>query len=113
MKTPIKAVLLALGLATALAGATATSASAETVWQRHHPGRVEVNHRLYHQHGRLRQEVREGEIGPRKARMIRAEDRSIHAQERFYASRHHGHLTHRELRRLNREENGVSRQIGR
>ena len=111
MNTSIKAVLLALGLATALAGAT--SASAETPWQRNHPGRVEINHRLAHQHRRLVRELRRGDVSPSKAHLIRAEDRTIRAQERFDASRHHGHLTRFERRRLNREENKVSRQIAR
>lgn len=112
MKTTLKAALLAMGLATALAGA-ATSASAETTWQRHHPARVEVNHRLAHLHRRAVIERREGEMGVRKAHVVRAEERGIRMQERRFASRHHGHLTRHEVRRLNREENGVSRQVGR
>ncbi len=112
MKTSIKAALLALGLATALAGA-ATSASAETQWQRHHPARVEVNHRLAHLHRRVVVERREGLMGVRKAHYVRAEERGIRHQERRFASRHGGHLTRHEVRRINREENGVSRQVGR
>jgi hypothetical protein len=111
MKTTLKAVLLAMGLATALAGAT--SASAETPWQRTHPGRVEINHRLANQHARLRHKLATGQMGVRKARLVKAEDRTIRAQERLDASRHHGHLTRHERRRLNREENAVSRQIAR
>ncbi len=109
MKTLFKAALLAIGLVTAVAGAT--SASAETAWQRNHPARVEVNHRLAHQHRRLVRKLMNGRISPRKARLIRAEDRGIRAQERLDASRHHGHLTRHEKRQLNREENQVSRQI--
>ena len=112
MKTSIKAALLALGLATALAGA-ATSASAETQWQRHHPARVEVNHRLAHLHRRVVVERREGLMGVRKAHYIHREERGIRLQERRLASRHGGHLTRHEVRRINREENGVSRQVGR
>ena len=112
MKTPLKAALLALGLATAMVGAAGT-ASAATPWQRHHEGRVEINHRLAHQHHRMVRKVLAGEMSVKKARMIRAEDRRIRAQERFLASRHHGHLTRLERRHLNREENRVSRQIGR
>ena len=112
MKTSIKAALLAMGFATALAGA-ATSASAETTWQRHHPARVEVNHRLAHLHRRAVIERRGGEMGVRKAHFIRREERGIRLQERRFASRHGGHLTRHEARKLNREENGVSRQVGR
>ncbi|HEY3814126.1 MAG TPA: hypothetical protein VGL66_12950 [Caulobacteraceae bacterium] len=112
MKTSIKAALLAMGFATLLAGA-ANSASAETVWQRHHPARVEVNHRLNHLHRRAVIERRDGVVGVHKARFIHREERGIRLQERRFASRHGGHLTRHEARRLNREENGVSRQVGR
>ena len=53
------------------------------------------------------------EISKAQARDLRAEDRGIRAQERFAASRRGGHVTKAQQRRLNREENGVSRQIGR
>jgi hypothetical protein len=58
-------------------------------------------------------ERREGEISRAQAHDLRAEDRGIRGQERYFASHHRSHLTRAEHRRLNREENGVSRQIGR
>jgi hypothetical protein len=112
MKTPIKAMLLALGLATAFAGAAGT-ASAETQWQRHHPARVEVNHRLRHETLRIKRARLSGKISGHKARELRAEKRGIRGQERLMASRHGGHITRAERLRLNREENRLSRQIGR
>jgi len=105
-----KIAALGLGMAVILAGAG--GASAETAWQRHHPRRVEVNHRLANQNRRIHQERREGEITGAQARELHAQDRGIRAQERFDASHHGGHLTRAEQRRLNREENGVSREIG-
>jgi hypothetical protein len=111
MNTPAKLVLAAFGLAAALAGTTA--ASADTPWQTHHPRREEVNHRLMMQNHRISQERREGEISRAQAHNLRVEDRGLRGQERYFASHHHGHLTRLEQRRLNREENGVSRQIGR
>lgn len=111
MKTGMKAILLAAGLATALAGATA--ASADTAWQKHHPRREEVNARLANQSRRVTTERREGEMGKPKAMYVRSQDRSIRMQERLYASKHHGHLTRAEQRKLNREEGKVSREIGR
>lgn len=111
MRTPIKAALGALALASALA--IVGGASADTRWQAHHPWREQVNHRLMRQNHRITMERREGEITRGQAHELRAEDRGIRAQERFYASRHHGHLTRAEHRRLNHEENGVSGQIGR
>jgi hypothetical protein len=111
MNTSTKLALAALGLAVALAGTT--GASADTGWQAHHPWREQVNHRLTRQSHRIAMERREGEITRGQARDLRVEDRGIRAQERFDASHHRSHLTRAEHRRLNREENGVSRQIGR
>ena len=110
MRTLAKTLLAACGLVAALG--VATGASAETRWQHHHPRRVEVNHRLANQDHRINVERREGEITGRQARYLHAEDRGFRAQERFDASRDRSHLTRAEQRRLNREENGVSRQIG-
>ncbi len=111
MNTSTKLALAALGLAAALAGTT--GASADTRWQAHHPWREQVNHRLMRQNHRIAMQRREGEISRGQARDLRAEDRGLRAQERFDASHHRGHLTRAEHRQLNREENGVSRQIGR
>lgn len=97
-------------LAIVLLAGTAGAASAETRWDAAHPRRDEVNHRLANH---IAQERRKGEMSGRKAAYVRAEDHSIRDQERFYASRDHGHITKMEQARLNREENHVSRQIGR
>ncbi|HLZ84492.1 MAG TPA: hypothetical protein VKQ54_13085 [Caulobacteraceae bacterium] len=110
MKTSVKIATLAMGLAVVVAGAT--SASADTRWQSHHPRREEVNSRLARQNHRITVERREGELTRGQAHALRAEDRGIRSQERFYASRNGGHITRAEQRRLNREENGVSGQIG-
>jgi hypothetical protein len=104
-----KKALVAASLVLAMGAATA--ASAETPWQRHHPRRTEVNHRLANQNRRIHQERREGEITGAQARELHAEDRGIRAQERFDASHQHGHITRAQQAQLNHEENGVSRQI--
>ncbi|HSZ11541.1 MAG TPA: hypothetical protein VK759_05165 [Rhizomicrobium sp.] len=90
---------------------TAASASAETVWQDHHPRRVEVNHRLERQDTRINREYREGKIGYWRMRYEHAEDHRIALQERFDARFDHGHITRGEDMRLNHEENTVNRQI--
>ena len=110
MKTSVKIATVAVGLAVLVAGAT--GASADTRWQAHHPRREEVDNRLARQNHRITVERREGELTRRQAHGLRAEDRGIRNQERFYASRDGSHLTRGEQRRLNREENGVSGQIG-
>ena len=111
MRLRTKLAVIGLSLVT-LAGAAGT-ASADTYWQRHHPRREEVNARLMRQNHRITMERREGELSRAQAHERRMEDHGIRAQERFDASHHRGHLTRHEMRQLNREENGISRQIGR
>lgn len=110
MKSIIKLSILGLSLAASVA--VATGASAETPWQRRHPRRVEVNHRLIHQNHRITRERREGEISKAQAHDLRAEDRGVRGQERYDASHDNGHITRAEQHQLNQEENGVSQQIG-
>jgi hypothetical protein len=104
----LRAGVLAIGLIGVLGG---TAAYANT-WDRTHPGRAEVNHRLANQNRRINQEYREGEISAARARALHREDRFVRAEERFMASQHRGHLTRAERRALNQQENGISRQIG-
>jgi hypothetical protein len=97
----------------ALGVGTIASASADTVWQRHHPRREEVNNRLRNLNHRINVERREGEITATQARYLHSEDRAIRGQERFDAHFNNGHITRAEQRALNQDENGVSRQVGR
>ena len=110
MKATFQTVLAGIGLATLLAAAGASHA--ETNWQRHHPRRVEVNHRLANQNRRIDHELRDRQITRAQARDMHAEDRGIRGEERFDASHNRSHLTRAEQRRLNRQENQVSGQIG-
>lgn len=107
MLTPAKTLLLALGLCTALAGA----ASAETPFQATHPRRAEVNTRLTNLDHKVMVARSEGRIGPQKAKLIRSQARAIRARERMDARRHGGRITKVEQRKLNREENGLVRQV--
>ena len=109
MLTPAKTLLLALGLSTALGAAT--GASAETRFQATHPARAEVNMRLAKLNHKIVVQRREGRVGPLKAKLMRAELRSIRRQERINAFRHGTHLTRIEHRKLNREETLVGKQL--
>ena len=101
-------------IATLTIAAISAASSAEAAgWRAHHPRRAEVNMRLNHQNHRINVERREGELTHAQAVNLRTEDRGIRAQERFDASRDHGHITRAEKQQLNRDENQVSRQIGR
>lgn len=108
-----KKTLLTAAMATALGVGIAGSASADTVWQSHHPRREEVNNRLNNLNHRINVERAEGEISAKQARSLHAEDRTIRSQERFDARFNNSHITKAQQRALNQDENGVSRQIGR
>lgn len=106
--------LIVLAAAAGIAFTGASAASAGT-WQQNHPARTEINHRLANQHARIREERKEGEISARQAARLHAEDHRIRMQERRMAMRDHdgGHLNAHQVRKLNHEENQVSRQIPR
>ncbi|MDE2421125.1 MAG: hypothetical protein KGO49_08110 [Gammaproteobacteria bacterium] len=102
-------------LATTLTGliiATTSSAMAETNWQKNHPRRAEVNHRLNNQDRRIHNEVKEGEMTKQQAGQLHRQDRQIRQEERDMASQNGGHITKQEDRTLNQQENHVSQEIG-
>ena len=103
-------------VAAAALGASFTvsaNAAVPTRFDLHHPRRAEVIHRLERQSQRIREERKEGDISFSEARMLHREDRAVFRQEQREARRNGGFLTKAEQRRLNREENGISHQIGR
>ena len=110
MKLLIKTTAIILGALATLGAAGAASANP---WQMHHPRRVEVNHRLNHIDHRISMERRDGELSRGQARDLRREDTGLRGQERFMASHDRSHLTRANYRRLNREEDHLSRQVGR
>jgi len=105
--------LSVVACAAVLVVGSASSAFAESYWDQTHPRRDEVNDRLRNQDHRINQKVREGEISRGQARQLHREDHAIRNQERRMAARDGGHITAHDQRVLNREENHVSRQIGR
>ena len=108
----IKRALLIVLFGAAASLAVAGSASANP-WNWHHPRRAEVNHRLAFQDRRINHDFRDGRISFHQARYLHGEDRMIRHQERFDARFDRGHVTRADQRALNRDENGVSRQIWR
>ena len=93
-----------------LAGLSGT-ASAETAWQKNHPRRAQVNHRLANQNERLHQDVKNGTLTRSQAANLHHEDRQVRREERDMASQNGGHITKREQRVLNGQENKISGQI--
>ena len=101
--TAIAAFVLLLGAGTA---------QAETQWQKDHPRRAQVNHRLNNQNRRIHNEVKDGEISKGQAAAEHHEDHQIRQEERDMASQNGSHITKQEQKTLNQQENGVSQQIG-
>ena len=93
-------------------GGIATSALAETQWQKDHPRRTQVNSRLAKQNKRIKNEVAEGEMSKGKAAQLHKDDHQIRQEERLMASQNGGHITKQEQKTLNQQENAVSKQIG-
>jgi hypothetical protein len=95
-----------------LASTAASTFAAEGEFNKTHPRRAEVNHRLDNQDKRINQEVKEGEMSKAKATKLHKEDRHIRKEERAMASKHGGHITKQEQKKLNRQEDAVSKKIG-
>ncbi|MHB8409936.1 MAG: hypothetical protein ACYDHY_17940 [Acidiferrobacterales bacterium] len=104
--------IVTLALAALLAGIS-VSAVADSAFERNHPRRDQVNDRLATQNHRITRQVREGELNRRQARHLRRGDRRVRREERRFARHHHGIISRAEQVRLNRQENHLSRRIGR
>jgi hypothetical protein len=91
--------------------ALAGTASAETTWQKNHPRRTQVNHRLANQDKRIHQDVKDGTMSKSQAANVHHEDHQVRQEERDMASQNGGHITKSEQKVLNGQENGISNQI--
>ena len=94
----------------ALAGVVGT-ASAETTWQKNHPRRTQVNHRLANQDRRIHNDVKNGTLTKGQAATLHKDDHQVRQEERGMASQNGGHITKSEKNVLNGQENGISKQI--
>jgi len=91
--------------------ALAGSASAEDTWQKNHPRRAQVNHRLANQNKRINADVKDGTMSKSQAAAVHHEDHQVRQEERDMASQNGGHITKSEQNVLNQQENGISNQI--
>ena len=96
----------------AVFASAAGSAMAETTWQKNHPRRTEVNHRLQNQNNRIKNQVKDGDLNRAQAKTLHKDDHAIRQEERDMARQNGGHITKPEQAVLNHQENGVSKQIG-
>jgi uncharacterized protein HemX len=100
-----------LAAAVAVLIAVGGTASAETTWQKNHPRRTQVNHRLNNQDKRIHNEVKNGTLTKGQAASLHKEDHQVRQEERDMASQNSGHITKPEQKVLNQQENGISKQI--
>ncbi|HEV2701807.1 MAG TPA: hypothetical protein VGV09_09270 [Steroidobacteraceae bacterium] len=110
MSSRFRKTLTFAAAAVMLAGVVGT-ASAETTWQKSHPRRTQVNHRLNNQNRRIHNDVKAGTMTRSQARTAHKDDRQVRQEERDMAHQNGGHLTKPEQHVLNHQENGVSSQI--
>jgi hypothetical protein len=103
---------LGAGFAFAFVAAISVNASAEDQWQRNHPRRVEVNHRLANLNHRVWQERHDGQISRAQAWKDHHEVHQMRMEERAMAAKDHTHLTRADWKSLNQQENTVSSQVG-
>jgi hypothetical protein len=108
----IRKLIAAAALAALATPFVATTASAETQWQKDHPRRTEVNARLANQNKRINNEVKSGQITKAQGAALHKNDRQIRQEERDMASQNGSHITKSEQRTLNQQENANSRKIG-
>jgi hypothetical protein len=93
-----------------LAGLVGT-ASADTTWQKNHPRREQVNHRLANQNRRIHQDVKNGRLTKGQAAALHKDDNQVRQEERDMAAQNGSHITRSEQKVLNGQENGISNQI--
>lgn len=110
MLTSTRKALSFAAVLVSLAALTGT-ASAETTWQKNHPRRTQVNHRLANQNKRIHNDVKDGTLSKGQAATLHKDDRQVRQEERDMASQNGGHITKQEQNTLNRQENAISSQI--
>ena len=76
-----------------------------------HPRRNEVNTRVANQRARINQGVKSGKLMAQQAQQLKANDKAMKQQEHADVKANGGHLTKREQKQLNQEENANSTLI--
>ena len=106
----LRNLLIAVAGLAAVVGA-ADSASASTLWQRDHPGRVEVNHRRGYLNADIQNARRDGHLRRLQAMRLRVQVNQVRYHERVFSHQHGGHLTLAEQSRLNQQESRIHTEI--
>jgi len=112
MNTSTKITMTLAALATVGTMLAAPVFAQETQWDKDQPSRTEVNDRLKNQNKRITNEVKDGQINKAQAKNLRANDKTIHGEEKAMASQDNGHITKTDKRALNQQLNQNSQAIG-
>jgi hypothetical protein len=76
-----------------------------------HPRVNEVNKREQNQQDRIANGVKNGSMTPGQAAHVGKQEQHIQNQEKADMAAHNGHLTKREQKQLNKEQNHTSKEI--
>src|SRR5271170_3769762 len=90
-----------------------TSGAGPGVVDPNHPRVNEVNAREQNQQDRIANGEKNGTMTPGQAAHVENQEQHIDDQEKSDMAAHNGHLTKREQRQLNKEQNKTSREIHR
>ena len=90
---------------------SAVPAFAEGVWNRTHPRRAEVNHRIGNHERQIRHDVRDGQLSRGQGRALMAQERAVRSDERADARLDGSHITRGEQAQLNSDLNAIHNEI--
>jgi hypothetical protein len=103
--------LMVVGVASAQTQDSNTSGAGPGQYDPNHPRVNEVNNREQNQQDRIANGVKNGTMTPGQAAHVEKQEQHIENQEKADMAAHNGHLTKREQKQLNREQNHTSKEI--
>src|SRR5271156_1436888 len=103
--------LMLVGAASAQTQDSNTSGAGAGVVDPNHPRVNEVNAREQNQQDRIANGEKNGTMTPGQAAHVENQEQHIENQEKADMAAHNGHLTKREQRQLNKEQNKTSKEI--
>ena len=103
--------LISVGAAAAQTQDSNTSGAGSGVVDPGHPRVNEVNAREQNQQDRIANGEKNGTMTPGQAAHVENQEQHIENQEKADMAAHNGHLTKREQRQLNKEQNKTSKEI--
>jgi hypothetical protein len=103
--------LISVGAAAAQTQDSNTSGAGPGVVDPNHPRVNEVNAREQNQQDRIANGERNGTMTPGQAAHVEHQEQHIENQEKADMAAHNGHLTKREQKQLNKEQNKTSKEI--